>query len=106
MDLKKTYQAACHLLKEGYDNFSTVTNNQLGMKNVYEDSALSFERAISKIKLLKKYAKKQSRSWIPGYTSGNTTNNSMNGGKRKTKNSRKSRKSRRRSKTMRRNNSK
>ena len=101
MDLKKTYQAACHLLKEGYDNFSTVTNNQLGMKNVYEDSALSFERAISKIKLLKKYAKKQSRSWIPGYTSGNTTNNSMNGGK-----SRKSRKSRRRSKTMRRNNSK
>ena len=101
MDLKKTYQAACHLLKEGYDNFSTVTNNQLGMKNVYEDSALSFERAISKIKLLKKYAKKQSRSWIPGYTSGNTTNNSMNGGK-----SRKTRKSRRRSKTMRRNNSK
>ena len=104
MDLKKTYQAASHLLKEGYDNFSTVTNNQLGMKNVYEDSALSFERAISKIKLLKKYAKKQSRSWIPGYTSGNTTNNSMNGGK--TRKSRKSRKSRRRSKTMRRNNSK
>lgn len=81
MDLKKTYDAACHLLKEGYDNLSKTTNNQLGMKNVYEDSALSFERAISKIKLLEKYAKKQSRSWSMGYTSGNTTD----GGKRKTR---------------------
>jgi hypothetical protein len=81
MDPKKTYEAACHLLKEGYENLSTITNNQLGMKNVYEDSALSFERAISKITLLKKYAKKQARSWTMGYTSGNTTD----GGKRKTR---------------------
>lgn len=81
MDPKKTYEEASHLLKEGYENLSKVTNNQLGMKNVYQDSVSSFGRAITKIKLLEKYAKKQARTWNMGYTSGNTTD----GGKRKTR---------------------
>jgi len=74
MDPKKTYNSACELLKEGYENLSTVTPNQLAMANVYRDSALSFNRAISKIELLKKYAEKQAKKM-------NGNNSNMNGGK-------------------------
>ena len=86
MDPKKLYDAACELLDEGYENLGKYTDNQLAMKNLYERSALSFNRAISKIELLVKHANKKARSWRTRYSnnsSSSNNNNSSRGGTRK-----------------------
>lgn len=91
MDPKKLYDAACELLEEGYENLSKVTNNQLGMKNVFNSSALSFNRAISKIELLVKHANKKARSFRMRYSNNSNSNNNNNnsrGGTRKRSKSR------------------
>jgi len=89
MDPKKLYDAACELLEEGYENLGKYTNNQLGMKNLYERSALSFNRAISKIELLVKHANKQARRWRTRYTNNSNSNsNNSRGGTRKRSKSR------------------
>ena len=91
MDPKKLYDAASQLLDEGYENLGKYTNNQLGMKNLYERSALSFNRAISKIELLVKHANKKARSFRMRYTNNsnsNSNNNNSRGGTRKRSKSR------------------
>ena len=89
MDPKKLYDAACELLEEGYENLGKYTNHQLGMKNLYERSALSFNRAISKIELLVKHANKQARRWRTRYTNNSNSNsNNSRGGTRKRSKSR------------------
>jgi hypothetical protein len=90
MDPKKLYDAASELLDEGYENLGKYTNNQLGMKNLYERSALSFNRAISKIELLVKHANKQARRWRTRYSNNSNSNNNNNsrGGTRKRSKSR------------------
>jgi len=90
MDPKKLYDAAREQLDEGYENLGKYTNNQLAMKNLYERSALSFNRAISKIELLVKHANKQARRWRTRYSnnSNSSNNNSSRGGTRKRSKSR------------------
>ena len=96
MNPKKLYEAALEQLNEGYENIGKYTDNQLAMKNLYERSALSFNRAISKIELLVKHANKKARSFRMRYnnnsnsTSNNNNNNNNNsrGGTRKRSKSR------------------
>jgi hypothetical protein len=90
MDPKKLYDAAREQLDEGYENLGKYTNNQLAMKNLYERSALSFNRAISKIELLVKHANKQARRWRTRYSnnSNSNSNNNSRGGTRKRSKSR------------------
>jgi hypothetical protein len=90
MDPKKLYDAAREQLDEGYENLGKYTDNQLAMKNLYERSALSFNRAISKIELLVKHANKQARRWRTRYSnnSNSNSNNNSRGGTRKRSKSR------------------
>ena len=91
MDPKKLYDAASQLLDEGYENLGKYTDNQLAMKNLYERSALSFNRAISKIELLVKHANKQAKRWRTRYSNNsnsNSNNNNSRGGTRKRSKSR------------------
>jgi hypothetical protein len=91
MDPKKLYDAAREQLDEGYENLGKYTDNQLAMKNLYERSALSFNRAISKIELLVKHANKKAKSWRMRYSNNsnsNSNNNSSRGGTRKRSKSR------------------
>jgi hypothetical protein len=87
MDPKKLYDAACELLEEGYENLSKVTNNQLAMKNVFNSSALSFNRAISKIELLVKYSNKRAKSYNMNRNNNNSSNNNNNNNSRTRKRS-------------------
>jgi hypothetical protein len=89
MDPKKLYDAALEQLNEGYENLGRYTDNQLAMKNLYERSALSFNRAISKIELLVKHANKQAKRFRMRYNNNsNSNNNNSRGGTRKRSKSR------------------
>ena len=96
MNPKKLYDAALEQLNEGYNNLGRYTDNQLAMKNLYERSALSFNRAISKIELLIKHANKKARSFRMRYNNNsnsnsnnnNNNNNNSRGGTRKRSKSR------------------